>query len=1542
MDESAMSGASQKQQRGVAIVGLAGRFPGAPTVNEFWQNLTEGIESVVFASDAELSEAGVEPELIANPDYVPASRNLKEPDFFDASFFGFSAREAEILDPQHRVFLECAWEALEDAACDPASYPGAIGVFAGTGMNTYGLVNLFSNPEVIESVGPYQVMVGNDKDFLCSRVSYKLNLRGPSVGVQTACSTSLVAVQMAVESLLRNECDMALAGGVSIPLPQSVGYLYMPGMILSRDGHCRAFDAASSGTAPSSGAGIVALKRLEDAINDRDHIYAVIQGAAINNDGSAKVGYSAPSVEGQSAVIRKSMQIAGFEPESIQYVEAHGTGTEVGDPIEIAALTKAFESSTMQPHSCALGAVKTNIGHLDTAAGVAGLIKTALCIKHRAIPPTLHFTQANPLIDFARSPFYVNTSLTRYDKPEPFRAGVSSFGIGGTNAHVSLEEPPPLHSDPLTASQLIVLSAKSAKALDAQAAQMLRYLEENPSANLADVAFTLQKGRQAFRHRRVLVAHDGSQLKAELQASPSSLPQQLRNDNVPPDAAEVAFLFPGQGAQYVNMGRGLYQTAPVFRDTVDLCCEILEPHLNLDLRSILYPTAGQEQEAEQLLNRTAITQPALFVIEYAMAQLWIGCGVQPSAMAGHSIGEYVAACIAGVFSLEDALALIAARGRMIQALPAGTMLAVSLSEQDLEPLLTPEVSVATINSPGQTVASGPEDAIALLEATLRSKKIECKRLRTSHAFHSPMMAPIVEDYVHRVAQVQLRAPKIPYLSNVTGKWITEEQATSPAYWGSHLRNAVRFAENARILIRELGHALLEVGPGETLSSLVRHQLEPRSTRLLLSSMRHPLASQNDRDVWLTAAGRLWLLNTRLHWDALHTGERRARLSLPTYPFERQRYWVEPKRAAATVQTPALIKQPDLADWFYLPSWKRSHPELLSRSESDASRTWLIFSEKGPLSEALSAGLGAHGRIVHVQAGSIFRQVSPELYEIDPANREDYRRVVEDLLASGRWPDRIVHAWMPVAEQATLDLTLDRGVLSAMHLVQAIEECSSTREVEFNLVGDRAYSLLGERISSAAAGALNAFCTVIPLECPNITCRAIDVDLASNSELAVQQIVGELLSIPSNETVAYRGSARWIQQYEPAPFEPALKGGIKPSKNEQQIALKTGGSYLITGGLGGVGLVFAEHLARRTKGQIILTSRSPLPPRTQWDALLQSAETPDTLKRKLRGVQSIEALGASVLVLEADPVDLTAMRRLLADVQRELGPIHGIIHAAGMAGAGIIQAKQRDQALAVLAPKVHGMEWIRECLADPELDFVMLASSISAVLPSVGLSDYAAANAYLDGFAAAFDNPLGTRVISVNWDTWQEVGMAVDIALPAGLSHLREEHLKHGILSREATDVFDRILLSPVSQVVVSTRNLHALQRAIRNAIQDLRTSSHSFGTVAVSNAHSRPDLPENYAPAEDEVEQAIVSIWQDLLGIEPIGIHDDFFQLGGHSLLGTQVLARIRELLKVNLSLRDIFEAVTPAELAQHVRIISWASDSASLASSVEHEEIEL
>jgi acyl transferase domain-containing protein len=1483
---------------GIALTGMAGRFPGADTVRAFWRNLVEGRESVRFASEAELEAAGVDPALAANPDYVRATSQVKDPEFFDAAFFGFSAREAEIIDPQQRVFLECAWWALEDAGCDPSAFPGAIGVFAGAGLNTYAPVNLMSHPELLASVGWYQAMVANDKDFLCSRVAYKLNLRGPAVGVQTACSSSLVAVQMAFESLRRGECDSALAGGVSIPIPQSPGYLYTPGMIFSRDGHCRAFDADASGTIPAGGAGVVVLRRLEDALADGDSIYAVLRGAAVNNDGAAKVGYSAPSVEGQERVIRRSMEMAGFDPASVRYVEAHGTGTEVGDPIEVTALARAFGSVSNGAHRCALGALKTNLGHLDAAAGVAGLMKAALAVRHRAIPPTLHFTRPNPLLELEKTHFYVNTATETYAGEEPFRAGVSSFGIGGTNAHVSLEEPPALISDDSQESELLVLSAKTPSALDARIAQLLEFLEQTPDAKLADVAFTLAAGRQPFRCRQALVARDVPQLR-EMLRNGTSAPEirKLRNDEASADPAKVAFLFPGQGAQFVHMGRDLYNSVPLFRDTVDGCCAALEPALGIDLRTVLYPKPGDEAEAEQRLRQTSITQPALFTIEYATAQLWMQCGIMPAAMIGHSIGEYVAACLAGVFSLEDALALVAERGRLMQSLPGGVMLAVSLSEFNLTPLLPSGVSIAAINTENQTVASGAEAEIAQLEASLQKKGVRCTRLRSSHAFHSPMVDPVVETFVKRVAQARRKAPSVPWLSNVSGTWITAEEAMDPAYWGAHLRRTVRFADCARVLLRETESIVVEVGPGEILSSLIRAQAGTK--RAVISSMRHALAVENDREHWQAALGQLWSRNVPVDWKGVYAGQRRLRISLPTYPFERQRYYIEPSKAAPATADAAL-KRKDLDDWFYVPSWKRL-PGMPLAMERDA--TTLVFADESATTATVIGDLRATSRVVEVRSGETFRSVNRDTWEIDPARAEDYKALVEEMQVQELWPARVVV--MPGAD-------FDRSFTGALYLVKALAGSLRNDPIAFTVVMDRAWSVVGESLGSPGGAALAAFWRVVPLEIPHCTVSVVDVEIGHPD--AAAQVVGEIRRTGANETVACRGTTRWQPIYEPVHL------AEREEKSPGGLSLRPNGTYLITGGTGGVGLVLARHIAQKTQGLLVLTARTSVPPPEEWDSLLSSSATAPDLRTKIEGLQAIRDAGGHVLTVQADAADGASMRRVMAELQQRYGAVHGIIHAAGIAIGHIIQANTPEEARAVLAPKVQATEWIRECLGQPQMDFVLLCSSISAVIPFVAQSDYGAANAWMDGFAALHDDPAGTRVISVNWDTWRDVGMAANFSAPAGLEEIRKQALQHAIRSKEATVVFDRILATPMPQVVVSTRDL---ERRLRDATRP--SSEPALAT------HLRGSRPSTQSPrrqggedAQDEVEAAVMEVWEELLGV-PVGPQDNFFELGGHSLVGTQVLSRIRERFGVSLDVRTVFEAVTPAELAERIRLMCWA-----------------
>jgi acyl transferase domain-containing protein len=880
---------------GIAVVGMAGRFPGARNVDEFWQNLRDGVESISFFTEREMVAAGVDLAKVQKADYVNARGVLEGVELFDAAFFRITPRDAEITDPQQRIFLECAWEALENAGYNSEKFDGPIGVYAGVGQNTYLIVNVFSNREVVEAAGGFQIDIKNDKDHLSTQVSYKLNLRGPSVTVQTACSTSLVAVHLACASLFSGECDMVLAGGVGITVPQSVGYLYKEGGILSPDGRCRAFSAQAAGTVGGNGLGIVVLKRLEDALAAGDYIYAVIKGSAVNNDGSQKVGYTAPSVNGQAQVVAMAQGIAGVSPETITYIETHGTGTSLGDPIELAALTQAFRSGTDKKGFCAIGSVKSNIGHLDAAAGVAGLIKAVLALKHKQIPASLHFNEPNPEIDFGSSPFYVNAKLSDWKAgATPRRAGVSSFGIGGTNAHIILEEAPRRESSGSSRPRhLLILSAKTSSALDRATANLLAHLQQHPEINLADVAYTLQLGRAEFAKRRLVVCRDVQDAVRALQ-SPDC--ERVRTTSQERQDRPVVFMFPGQGAQQVNMGKDLYEQEPTFREHIDSCCELLEPHLGFDLRDVLYPQDDETETAARQLKQTWITQPALFVTAYALAQVWMEWGVKPQAMMGHSIGEYVAACLSGVISLKESLALVAARGRLMQSLPEGAMLAVPVSEQNVQQWLNSQISLAAINAPESCVLSGTTEAVAVVEQKLAKQGIKCHRLATSHAFHSPMMEPILQAFEESFISLVLKQPQVPYISNVTGTWIGADEATTSDYWKKHLRRPVRFADGVTELFKDPDRIFLEVGFGRTLCGLVKQQLPENTTEpVVLTSLRPSREAGADVSRMLDTLGELWLAGAPVDWVGFYSHEQRRRLPLPTYPFDRKRHWLEPSQ-----------------------------------------------------------------------------------------------------------------------------------------------------------------------------------------------------------------------------------------------------------------------------------------------------------------------------------------------------------------------------------------------------------------------------------------------------------------------------------------------------------------------------------------------------------------------------------------------------------------------------------------------------------------------
>jgi len=1539
----------------IAIVGMSCRFPGAPNVDKFWQNLTSGVESITRLSDQELIESGVPRSYLSHPDYVKAAPILEEPGAFDAAFFGFSPQEAKAMDPQHRILLELAYEALENAACDPDRQKGRIGVFTGSAMNTY-FMNSGLKSRFAEEYIP--TLIVNDKDFLSTRISYKLNLKGPSITIQTACSTSLVAIHLACQSLLSEETDVALAGAVSVRVPHKAGYFYDGGGVVSPDGRVSAFDAKANGTVFGSGGGVIVLKRLADAISNGDNIYAIIKGSAVNNDGSEKAGYTAPSVNSQADVVVEALANAGVDADGITYVEAHGSGTPVGDPIEILALTKAFRTSTQRSGFCAIGSVKTNVGHLDAAAGMAGIIKTTLALKHGMLPPSLHYSQPNPEIDFATTPFFVNTRLTPWISNGPKRAGVMATGMGGTNAHVVLEEAPEpedrSNSDP---SHLLVLSARTETALDLATQGLLEFAKSNAPVNMGDVAYTLQVGRQPYSHRRILVCTGRDDAITTLGEENSKRIVSSRVDDS--SRCPLILLLPGVGDHYVGMAYDLYQTWDVFKNELDRCARLLEPHLGMDIREIIYPRSlswkkagtkgidlkkmlgrtSDETETPDTnrLNQTLCVQPALFSIEYALARLWEFFGVRPNAIVGHSMGEYVAACLAGVLSLEGALRLIATRAKLVHQLPQGAMLAVTLPEHEILPLLSEDLSISLINGPNLCVVAGPVEAMAAFEKMLNEKGVICRHVQNAHAFHSRMLNPIVKAFEAEVRKVTLNAPKIPFISNVTGTWISDAEATDPAYWARHANHSARFSDALHHMWQFQNGILLEAGPGRTLGVLAMQHPDRNKAGnpVTISSLRHHYENQSDVDFLWQSIGKLWLSGAQIDWENLHTGGRRRRVSLPTYPFERQKYWIEPELDGSG-KLQGIDRLPDNSDienWFYVPTWERApfQTETDGKLRQDEI-LWLIIAHRDGGVSGLKRKLEEMSATVEVaHFGEKFDHRSDGTYEISPAAVNDYLSLFKSLKGKLRKTLNIVHLGCLTKREkqpsfARFEANQNFGFYSLLYIAQAIGELNISIPIKIGIISNRMHEVTGEETLQPEKAMVLGPCGVIPNEFPNVTC--FSVDLCDNpamddlpNEMCIK-ILSEFGVTRKNHAIAYRGTYRWNRKYERVKLpKPTLLEA--PNRTIEIKRLRRGGVYLITGGTGGIGLAVAKYLARTCQPKIVLTKKTEFPEKSRWREFLKAKDTQAPIARTIRELLDIEQMGAEVEVLVAEASDKAQMQNVLDQTVKKFKTINGVIHAAGIVRAGLIQAKTKVMADSVLLPKVNGTMVLFELLRDVDLDFLVLFSSITSIITPYAESDYSAANSFLDAFAYFSNAQKRFHTLTINWPGWKEVGQLAELKALPGVESWKEEALKKAILTKDGLEAFKRALNSDLKQVVVSAQDLNHLlaqSQELTNPTQYLSTRQDSSKVVSFNRGlQFGIDQPTN------EVEKRVAKIWSEVLGFDRIGIHEEFSSLGGHSLLAMQIVSQIRFFYQIDFSLRDFFERATIAQLssALQARIVA-------------------
>ncbi|OBP16328.1 hypothetical protein A5320_02655 [Rheinheimera sp. SA_1] len=1439
----------------IAVVGAAVHLPKTRDPEEFWRLLCDKTLFLRELSDETLKNAGVSQALLQQHNYVKWAAPLDDIAAFDADAFAMTPKEAEIAGPQLRSLLHCASDALHNAAIRRDDPNLVIGVFTGVGGSDYMPNNLAGRPDIVASVGHKTVQFGNDNSFVATQIAYKLNLKGPAVNFSTACSSSLVAAHHARKSLLDHECDVALVGGAKISSLHNHGYLYQSGGIRSKDGYCRTFDADASGTVSGNGAVVLVMMRLEDAVAQKRDVWAVLEGSALNNDGAVKVGYTAPGIEGQASVIATALADAQIDPAEIGFVEAHGTATPMGDPVEVAALTAVYRAFTEKQQYCALGAVKSNLGHLGAASGLLGLLKATLAVRDGKIPATLHFKQANPALQLEHSPFFVNADTMDWPAPPQRRlAAVSSFGMGGTNAHMILSgfDNAPKPQDLVAGAadyRLILLSDLTTERLAYGAASLGRRLAESP-VSLANVELTLAQGRPSHAVRQALVVNSVGELSAALQSEPHA---------VVAGQPTLVMMFPGQGAQHLGMLNDLYQTEPCFRQTFDRCAQFLKDHDGLDITDYL-------QHGQPIPDDTAVVQPLLFAVEYSLYCCWQQLGAVPKLVLGHSLGELVAATVAGCFSLEQGLILVRERGKLMSAAPAGAMLSVDCSPVMLQPMLSAELDIAAINASGNLVIAGPLALLEDLQHQLDLRGIGYRWISRRYAFHSRLMAQSAAVLSTLVDRLGPKPLSLPLLSNLSGAVMAAGHVLDGAYWSQQLLSCVRF-DQAAVHLHGLSEVIaLEVGPGQVLSQLLKSD---GLARAVVASQPHPKMIRKQQACWLDAIAQLWQRGYPLNFVSWLDGRAGHFVALPGPVAVMRDHWVTPTAAVqpALASTGGNGALPE--SWLHLPQWRQ-----ISLTASPATHCFLIVGDDAQLTETLQRLLCQAGACVDVYPGPAL-QLAQEWQSV--TSKSNLQNVEPQPLAVLLLPS----AWHPssgLADQCTT-------------LIKAVGQTAG-RAVSLNLLQTPLWDLFDPSFGDVLTARLQALLLCAEQEYPALSCRLIDVDVAA-ADPADLRVVTQLTA--QSAGLMYPTVIRAGQCFQ-------RQFNVAPTVADPQHRLKTGGNYLIIGGLGGIGLVFAEYLASHYQAHLILLSRDP--------AVASATPTVDA------ALQRIREKAATVQLVAGDVSQFTVLQSMFAGTSATRR-IDGVIHAAGIADSKIIALASDELLSKTAAPKVSGTQHLLTLCQQFPPDFVLLCSSQSALKGGAGQYAYSAANGMMDVLVRQAAKSMTFPTISVNWCRWSESGMATKN------SRTRDDRsLDEGISDQEGCRLLEQILQLAQPQVVVS-------KFVVDEVIQRYRLAQQSrLSPAAVTQAavRARPALSTPYVAAESPVQLSLIAIWQKILGIDEIGIQDNFFEIGGNSLLLGQLLMLLRTEFLVELTIAQLYNALTVEAMATLIFSQSMAS----------------